>query len=193
MRLSRILGTVAKRITTFAKVVETMNHWIETDKGEWLNLAHAQSVQELPKQLPYGTYPIAITMADGKRHTANSDCDVAIDLHALLAPLIPAAPGLEAIKLWAKSADGGDNGRPDAIEVLRLPIVGWRQERRGIDLTVVPIVPGDEDRYGVVYVLLPGNRIHDPHDCGLCTLEEFCAQYLSNAQSTWDACHAAAA
>jgi hypothetical protein len=49
---------------------------------------------------------------------------------------------------------------------------------------MVPLVPGDRRE---IYSLLPGDRIYGPNVCGLCTLEELCAQRLSAAQSAWDA------
>jgi hypothetical protein len=104
VRLPHLRNDMRNALQLSVDAVRAMNHWIETDKGEWFNLAHAQSVQEPPKQGSHGTYPIAITMADGKRHTTNSDRVAAIDLHALLAPLLPAAPGAAADRRLAPGA-----------------------------------------------------------------------------------------
>lgn len=157
-----------------------MSRWLRTDGGIFVNLDHAESIEPIVSTVG----SMVITMADGRTyHCSGREANQIIQ--ASLAPWIPATKGQIAVVVLVER----HAYRPTETEILRLPIIGWRQVLMG-NLTILPVLPGDIDTHDLpIAVELPAGYVFEPLAGMTYSLGDFLSRVLAVAQADWDRKH----
>jgi hypothetical protein len=159
-----------------------MSKWLETEDGEHINLDHVRRISE--EHVGTASYRFRLELADDSHGVTPSWSDTLSHLRLgnLLATILPAAPGQEALHVGLKT----NHGRPIGVWFKRYPIVGWR---------VHPDLP---EARPVLPVLLPLDaRLMIVLPCGQLieqfwgegeydNIEDMTAQLLAEEQASWD-------
>lgn len=109
-----------------------MSGWLQTERG-YCNLATAQSVSDLGpvgKSRSYRRWEIVD--AQGNSHIVEEAEDRLLDAIASTGPVIPGSGREQLIELWV------DPDHPQRVDVVKLPIVGWRY----LAGQALPLAPG---------------------------------------------------
>jgi hypothetical protein len=158
-----------------------MTKFIRIDGG-WLNAAHVSRIRQ---RFFKGQAPELVFERDGKE--VGKLTDPTGDIEALLAPVIPAAPGAAAFIMAPLSSDDSVfDGRPDHIYTERVAIVGWRV----LSEAAVPIFAEPRCDNETVFIEFPDGRLVAPDDMSYSSREAAEAGLLARAQRDWDSLHA---
>jgi hypothetical protein len=161
-----------------------MSTWLETEGGYHVNLDHVRRIR--PVQVEKGIWRLSLELDDDSSVTTVRRSAYRVDLSEMLATILPAASGQEALVVWT---DTGDDTRPTEVRVFRYPIVGWRVQCHPNFPEAQPILPtdiGDARRM----IVLPDGRLLEAFVAEYDSIDAMKAKVLAEAQSDWDHAHA---
>jgi hypothetical protein len=130
--------------------------WIETDLG-WANLARLVRLERLASDTKSGVSRYRAVVGDDEESAGVFSLSDHRSLAKILAPVIPAAPGVCVYTCFFLE----DLGELPEVEVY--PVIGWRCHD---ELYREPLLPCDIDVDDSQYwvIALPDGRLHAPYD-----------------------------
>jgi hypothetical protein len=163
-----------------------MSQWIETERSTFVNLAHVRRITPIHPE--NGIQQLSLELDDNSHAlTHKRDRLSPIELAELLATVLPASPGQEALSV----ATNSDTERPTEVRVDRYPIVGWRIRCHPNFPAAEPILPPDFPFYRLM-IMLPDARVLEPFVGEYDSIDDMKAEVLRQEQQTWGLSHAPA-
>jgi hypothetical protein len=159
-----------------------MSRWIETERGDYVNLDHVRRIRRTPGK--HGGHHLRLELTDNtETQTCERDWDP-MELDEMLAIVLPAAPGQEALLVADDTHE-----RPTEIWITRHPIVGWRIRCHPNFLAAEPVLPTSLGG-GRRMVVLPDGRLLENFVGEYANIDAMKTKLLAEAQEDWDRAHA---
>jgi hypothetical protein len=149
--------------------------WVQLRTGSWVNLAHVARVSQPVRRGGETVQGALLFGPDGEQLGETSTLDPFAPSSDLNRVYLPAAAGTVAIVMQAHG-----EGRPDTVDVYRLPVVAWMMD---VDVALPCFTEAVDDE--AVMFEGPDGRITRPY-LGWGTLDEMKAEYLAEKQQSWE-------
>ncbi len=156
---------------------------LRIDHRRWVNLDHVTAIKQVRRKVNDQWLDETEFWAGDDLLGKSTDAD--LDPDALLAPVVPAAPGAEAVEIDVSDDDAGRPTEAD-VHVYRYHIVAWRVTSDFVS----PVLPGSLSDTDNLLIALPDGALYAPFDCIYSNLDAAKDGRLQAAQERWEKKHA---